>query len=204
MSRYTSVTEGPLLLLPGNCETTVKQILPRILKILKCLRDWNKVGEAVVVYPDERIKRNLLKMVKNFPRCMKHARLTRFDEHKIIETSGAVMSSGTASLMVGLEGIPGIIVYKATPMTYWIGRLSVANNLNKRYCKLCTVICPQKILKQRKNSQTRQTFTQHADENIYFIHYSTFYSQPLSLRSIPKNQSMGLISPKRNYNTLMD
>ncbi len=117
--------EGPLLLLPGSRESAVKKIFPRLLKVFECLRDWYKVDEAVVVYPDERIKEVLFKIIKKFPRCIKHISFVPFNKHTSVEASGAVMSSGTASLMVGLAGIPGIIVYKANPITYWIGRLLV-------------------------------------------------------------------------------
>ena len=52
---------------------------------------------------------------------------------------GALMTSGTASFQVALAGIPGVVTYKAHPLTFWIGKhlvkvpyLSMANILLKR------------------------------------------------------------------------
>jgi lipid-A-disaccharide synthase len=117
--------DGPLLLLPGSRRIAVEQIFPRLCKIFECLHDWYRADEALVVYPDESIRNILQKGVKKFPRCGKYMKFVPYDDRISLAVSGAIMSSGTASLSVALAGIPGIIVYRVNPFTYWMGRLLV-------------------------------------------------------------------------------
>ena len=42
-----------------------------------------------------------------------------------IKARAALMSSGTMSFTCALAGLPGIIAYKAHPLTYWLGRLLI-------------------------------------------------------------------------------
>ena len=42
-----------------------------------------------------------------------------------VKARAALMSSGTMSFTCALAGVPGIIAYKAHPLTYWLGRLLI-------------------------------------------------------------------------------
>jgi lipid-A-disaccharide synthase len=47
------------------------------------------------------------------------------EEGKILMARAAMMSSGTMSLSCALAGIPGLIAYRAHPLTYFLGRILV-------------------------------------------------------------------------------
>jgi lipid-A-disaccharide synthase len=73
---------------------------------------------ARVIYPSGEVKTVLIssglvpgvELVENQGRCTASAVLT---------------SSGTMSLHCALAGLPGAIVYRANPITYWLGRMLV-------------------------------------------------------------------------------
>ena len=44
--------------------------------------------------------------------------------------SAALVSSGTMSLSVALAGIPGAVVYRANPLTWWVGRRLIAGRVD--------------------------------------------------------------------------
>jgi lipid-A-disaccharide synthase len=116
--------DAPLLLLPGSRKAAVRRIAPRLFKIFELLSEGGRADRAVAVYPDESIRKILSEIVKNFPLCARKVQFVPFGEGTV-EASAALMSSGTASLSVGLAGIPGIIVYRANVLTYLLGRLVV-------------------------------------------------------------------------------
>jgi len=129
--------EGVLLLLPGSRLQPVRRILPVMLDAVKA---WRAAEAAhaevplVVLSPD--------------------ARLTALAEELIAPTSlpvsvqpvtsppptrAVLTSSGTMSLACALAGVPGTIVYRAHPLTYWMGRrlvkvpyLGIANLILER------------------------------------------------------------------------
>lgn len=135
------VSEGPLVLLPGSRQAAVKRIFPLLIRAFECLKDWYQCDKALVLYPDNSIKSILEKTLRsrNHTRYASSIQLQCLTEGMTPEgVSGALMSSGTASLMVSLAGIPGVIAYKANPFTYLCARwlvkvpyLSMANILLK-------------------------------------------------------------------------
>lgn len=120
--------KGPLLLLPGSRQAAVKRIFPLLLKSFESLKEGGHAHDALVLYPDEPIKHSLESILRSSKHrgYATHIRLQPFSyTMPKVGLAGALMSSGTASLMVGLAGIPGVIAYKANPITYWMARFLV-------------------------------------------------------------------------------
>ena len=111
---------GDILLLAGSREIAVSRIFPEMLKTLRLLE-----GEkALALYPSESIKRILESALVKFPDVAGRVKLvdkTAFP----LKAKAVMMSSGTMSLCCSLAGIPGLIVYKANPITYLLGRMLV-------------------------------------------------------------------------------
>ena len=124
---------GPLLLLPGSRIEAVKRIFPLLVKAFEDLKSLHPELEAILPYPNQEIKAylestKLTKGISLYP-------LKRVNKG----VRAAIMSSGTASLQVALAGIPGVVTYKANPLTFFIGKhfvkipyLSIANLLLKQ------------------------------------------------------------------------
>ncbi|MDR0755863.1 MAG: lipid-A-disaccharide synthase [Puniceicoccales bacterium] len=130
--------DGELLLLPGSRSAAVKRIFPILLNAFQFLKlKYEKLG-GVVVYPDASIKTILEGEIakghlQDAIRLCDHGNLLH-----PLKICGSLMSSGTASLKIALAGIPGVVVYRAHPLTYALGKcivkvpfLSMANILLK-------------------------------------------------------------------------
>jgi len=103
---------GQLLLLPGSRQAAVKRIFPKMLDVLDAL---GAQQEAAVLYPSESMLALLKTLAGN--------RTIAFVPYgTAVKARAALMSSGTISLLCGLAGIPGIILYRAHPLTYWLGK----------------------------------------------------------------------------------
>lgn len=108
---------GPILLLPGSRKQAVARIFPALLDGYLWYRNDGGDREAVVVYPSEEV-RTVIERSGHTP-----FRLVPAGER--VAASAVLTSSGTMSLRCALAGIPGAIVYRTDPVTYFIGRLVV-------------------------------------------------------------------------------
>ncbi len=138
--------EGPILLLPGSRKTPVRRIFPLMLRALeRRYRTGALAGEgmgspderAVAIYPGEAIAEVLEAELAALPSLKNRVSLE--PGGAVAEAAAVLTSSGTMSLNCALAGIPGAIVYRANPLTYFIGRrlvsidrLGIANILLER------------------------------------------------------------------------
>lgn len=128
---FTYDSSGSLLLLPGSRLSAIKRIYPILEDSFCQLRSLHPNLQAVVPVPSDDIN-------KYFSTRKQEG--IYFLPLKQIKKGfcAAIMSSGTASLQVALAGIPGVVTYKANPITFFIGKklvkipyLSIANILLK-------------------------------------------------------------------------
>lgn len=128
--------DGPLLLLPGSRQAAVRRIFPLQLATLAELRRHDPGITAVVPYASDRLQELLAAMVfdSGLSDCV-----TLLPASSGAAASAVLTSSGTASLQVALAGIPGAIIYRAHPVTWFVGKrvvriqwLGIANILLKR------------------------------------------------------------------------
>lgn len=115
--------EGPVLLLPGSRTTAVSRIFPVMAEAFRLLANQWVGGEALVIYPDEQVLAVIEEVLKRRPEGRE-----RFGVEPIGRSyrgRAVLTSSGTMSLICGLAGIPGAIVYRAHPFTYLAGRMLI-------------------------------------------------------------------------------
>lgn len=110
---------APLLILPGSRQGPIKRILPEQLEAFRLLRKKNPDLSAIILYPDEPSKNTILTLISNDSDLKTSIQLLPAGE--AVNGSAVITSSGTMSLICALAGLPGCLVYKAHPMTYWIG-----------------------------------------------------------------------------------
>lgn len=127
--------EGPILLLPGSRKQAVRRIFPVMLA------GYRAFGErsGVVLHPSETIA-SVLREAEPPPSVA--LRRTNpeddFAGREPVRAAAVLTSSGTMSMHCALAGIPGVVVYRANPLTYLFGRwlvkvpyLGIANLLLK-------------------------------------------------------------------------
>lgn len=114
---------GPILLLPGSRKAAVGRIFPVMLDAFELfLKDFpNEI--ALVVYPTERIKKVLERCLRG--RIGLEGKIKLCDTSKPVSGKAVLGSSGTMSLACSLAGIPGAVLYRANPLTYFIGKMIV-------------------------------------------------------------------------------
>ena len=112
--------KGPLLILPGSRVQPVQRILPVFLDtVSELLQDFPDL-EIVLPVPDLTI-RNLADHLLSLRSNLK-GRVRVVIGKAGITARAALMSSGTMSLSCAIAGIPGVIAYRAHPLTYLLGR----------------------------------------------------------------------------------
>jgi lipid-A-disaccharide synthase len=77
---------------------------------------------AQIPVPDERLRKLVGSIVGRCP-CADRVEVVEATEG--LSARAALMSSGTMSFACALAGLPGVIAYKAHPITYWIGKCLV-------------------------------------------------------------------------------
>ncbi len=129
---------APVLLLPGSRAAAVERIFPVLLSGFRQARQVKPGLQAKVVYPSKRIL-GVLQAVLDRQPDLKDCVEFVTNETPGLPASAVLMSSGTMSLACALSEIPGAIVYRLNPLSYWMGRflvkvpyIGIANLLLKR------------------------------------------------------------------------
>ena len=115
--------EGPLLLLPGSRVQPVQRILPVFLDTLDPLFiDFPNLQVSIPV-PNSQIRTVVESLLSS--RATIKDRINVVESDLKMEARAALMSSGTMSLSCAIAGVPGVIAYRAHPLSYLLGRLLV-------------------------------------------------------------------------------
>ena len=112
--------DAPVLLLPGSRRIAISRILPSMIDAFVLLLKHRPHERAIIVYPSDEIRGVIEEILQN-----REEVTGRIDQQLIgqpVKGKAVLTSSGTISLACGLAGIPGAIVYRAHPLTYWFAR----------------------------------------------------------------------------------
>jgi len=112
--QYTPV-KGNIALLPGSRKHEVDRILPEMAELARLMPDHHFTVAAVPHLPTA-LYDQWLSGLPNVERVVG-------DMNKVLsESEAAIVTSGTATLETGLLGVPQIVVYKGSPLSYQIAR----------------------------------------------------------------------------------
>ena len=112
--------DAPVLLLSGSRPKAVGRIFPAMLEAFRL----SGADRAAALYPTKEIGKILEDSLKKYPDLSQRVKLIPRGQEKIF-AKAVLTSSGTMSLECCLAGIPGAIVYRANPITYFVGRALV-------------------------------------------------------------------------------
>ncbi len=131
--------DGPVLLLPGSRLQPIGRIFPAMLRgaAQACREGW--LDAVSVIYPSEEARALIGRIYSAQGGGDPLPRLELIRSGEPTGGRAVLTSSGTMSLACALAGIPGAIVYRAHPLTYFIGRqvvrvpyLGIANLILER------------------------------------------------------------------------
>lgn len=177
---------GPLLLLPGSRRAAVRRILPTLLK------SWLKMPTrrpAAILCPDETILAEGRSLAKRYgvEQRVKFA----MTQQGSVGASAVLMSAGTISLHCALAGMPGLIVYRAHPATYWLARWLV----KVRYLGIASILLNETVYPEYIQYAARPECLAAELENIY-VHLDAYREKQLAWARKIKNV---LVSQKTNF-----
>lgn len=108
-----------LALLPGSRRSEVEGLLPAMLDAVRLLRDRREIEPYVVKAPT--IERNELESIMS--RAGVSVPIVEGEGPRAVARADAAMaSSGTATLEAAILGVPVVVMYRLTPMTYALAR----------------------------------------------------------------------------------
>jgi lipid-A-disaccharide synthase len=124
-NRQSSATriKNPIIgLLPGSREKEVSTLLPVMLEAAKIIRRQLPTARFVVSCSDSIKDARVMNFVKQHGSMLdieiiKGSVVDVFRQSQLL-----VAASGTVTLEAALYGIPMVIVYKVSPLSYWLGK----------------------------------------------------------------------------------
>lgn len=116
---------GPVIgLLPGSRTNEIKRLLPVILETVELLAS-RYPNAQFILYQASSITTEMLEPY--LVNCKVPVKAIQGHNYDVLQCCDAVITaSGTATLEVALAATPMAIIYKLTPVTYWLGRLLIS------------------------------------------------------------------------------
>lgn len=120
------IPDRPVItLMPGSRAHEIKRLLPVMSDVIREMEE-RYPGYQFVMPIAPNLSHDALSLMNELEKNTNHA--LRFTHHAIktlIASDIAVIASGTSALQAALVGVPMVVVYKLSPLTYFIGRLIV-------------------------------------------------------------------------------
>ncbi len=111
-------------ILPGSRSNEIKRMLPVMLEAAEKLSQLNPQMQFILPQADS-VDDKELRLPLNQHRL--NIQVVKQQPYDAIQCCDAVMTtSGTATLEIALLGVPMVIAYRLSPLTYWLGRLLVS------------------------------------------------------------------------------
>jgi len=116
-------------LLPGSRDREIATLLPVMLQSARILLERDKNMKFIVsVAPS--IKRKFVETIVEEHRGEYDFELVSDTVENVLKRCRlAVVASGTVTLEAAIFGIPMIIIYKVSPVTYWLGKMLVRSRV---------------------------------------------------------------------------
>jgi lipid-A-disaccharide synthase len=177
-------TETPTItLLPGSRPHELKNLLPVFADFVRIFRN-EKPGSRFVVPLAPNLDADRFGDSMSVLRGMD----TGFTKGRTIETLAssdvAVVASGTAALQAALLGVPTVVVYKVSPVTYFIGKTI----LDVKYISLVNIIPGRLVVPELIQRQANATnIMQEVGKILYDDSYRN--AMILSFEEVRKNFS---------------
>ena len=125
LREFGLTTDGPVIgLLPGSRANEIKRLLPVILESVELLARRFPNARFVL---NQASSVSVNTLAEYAARCSVPIQAVQGRNYDVLQCCDAVITvSGTATLEVALAGVPMAIIYKLTPITYWLGRLLIS------------------------------------------------------------------------------
>ncbi len=144
-------------LLPGSRCEEIRNLLPMMIGAAEILA--SRYPDLKCILPvAPTISSNLIQPL--ISRSVVDIRISRTDIYQCLSACDlALVTSGTATLETAIMGVPMVIVYRVSPVTYWIGKMVV----NVPYVGLVNLVAGDEIVPELiQNEVTPVSLADHA------------------------------------------
>jgi lipid-A-disaccharide synthase len=130
-------------LLPGSRDREVARLLPVMLQSARILLQRDKSIKFIISAAFS-VERKFIETIVEEHGGGHHFELVSESVESVLKRCQlVVVASGTATLEAAIYGIPMIIIYKMSPITYWLGRMLVRSRV--KYFGLVNLIAGREI-----------------------------------------------------------
>lgn len=137
-------------ILPGSRSNEIKRMLPVMLQAVAKLAQHNPKLQFVLPQADSVSDQALQ---AHLATCPVEIKIIKQQTYDAIQCCDAIMTtSGTASLEIALLGVPMLIAYRLSPLTYWLGRLLV----NIPFIGLPNIVAGRAVVKELIQEQVTE------------------------------------------------
>lgn len=148
-----------VLLMPGSRATEVQLILPTLLATLPEILSKNTSTKFVLTLADEHYKQWAEVQVaqQDIP-----VKITSGDSHQQLLLADLVLiASGTATLEAMMIGVPMVVVYKVTGLTYWLAK----RLLRTKWVSLPNILAQKAMVPELlQQAMTKENISYHANQ----------------------------------------
>ncbi len=159
--------EPRIALLPGSRTQEIERLLPALCEAAVLIERQRPTASFLIAAPSAEQGNLIRRLLERLPQ--RPARLAVVDGgmRQVLRQARAVLvKSGTGSLEAALIGCPAVIVYKTSPLTYWLGRrvvkldhIGIANLIADRR------ICPELVQYEATPTAMAQALLPLIDES---------------------------------------
>jgi lipid-A-disaccharide synthase len=151
-------------LFPGSREQEIAMILPTMIRAAKSLQQSRPVQVALGVAPN--LGSGLIR--RFLPKGTTVALIENATYDLMHHADAAIVTSGTATLETGWFGTPMVIVYKTSPLTFFIGRMLVdVANIGLVNIVAGAAIVPELVQHQLTVEHLVEAVGRIFDDNVY-------------------------------------
>ena len=135
--------DNPVIgLLPGSREKEVSTLLPVMLEASKCIKQDRPSATFIVSCSDSINTDRMMEIVNQYSADLK-VEVIKGSVAQVIKKSQLLMAaSGTVTLEAALHGVPMVIVYKVSPLSYWLGKRLI----NVKHIGIVNLIVRKRLL----------------------------------------------------------
>ncbi len=119
-------TDERIGLLPGSRKQEIERILPTMLAAAKTIEFRRPDVSFMIATPNDRIEKVVNRVIGQTHLKPKRLNVICGNARELMrQSNAAIVTSGTATLETALVGTPHILVYKTSPVTFWLARYLV-------------------------------------------------------------------------------
>ncbi len=147
-------------LLPGSRREEIRNLLPSMVKSMEILKGRYEVIQCLLPLAETIDREFVQYLIRN---SSVKIEILEGDIYKVLsQCNVAVVTSGTATLEAAIMGVPMVIVYRVSPISYWVGKMVA----KVPYIGLVNLVAGKKVVPELIQNEVLPERLSHEVTNI--------------------------------------